>query len=199
LVFAALPAPAAELHIRLYDLARTPAAPLERSKLVAQRVLAKAGIHVSWTEGGREDPQAYEVRYDGSAKCSPTVEFSELRIRLVAKAPPGSLDNVLGTALPCSNIGVQVTIYMDRANAFAWDSGTLANVLGHAMTHEIGHVLLRSAAHSRAGIMKMRWSDSDWQAALCGDLTFDPEQAAGMLRALSNPRSIVYPHDSNPR
>lgn len=33
------------------------------------------------------------------------------------------------------------------------------------MAHEIGHVLLRSASHSQAGIMKSPWTKADLQHA----------------------------------
>jgi hypothetical protein len=49
-------------------------------------------------------------------------------------------------------------------------------MLGHAMAHEIGHVLLGSTEHSPDGIMKARWSTTDYQKAAKGYMKFTPLQ-----------------------
>ena len=59
-------------------------------------------------------------------------------------------------------------------------------ILGHAMAHEIGHVLLRRESHSAGGIMRSVWSRSDLQKMSAGNLRFTPEEArrlrAGVVR-----------------
>jgi hypothetical protein len=48
------------------------------------------------------------------------------------------------------------------------------------MAHEIGHVLLRTLAHSRAGIMQARWRPKDLRDSEQGLLLFTSEQGRFM-------------------
>ena len=48
-------------------------------------------------------------------------------------------------------------------------------LLAHAMTHEIGHLLL-SSGHSATGLMRADWNADDLRDAVRGDLNFTPEQ-----------------------
>ena len=55
-----------------------------------------------------------------------------------------------------------------------------ADLLGLAMAHEIGHILLRSANHSAAGIMRAQWLPKDFRDAENGLLVFTREQDDSM-------------------
>jgi hypothetical protein len=50
-------------------------------------------------------------------------------------------------------------------------------VLGYAIAHELGHVLLHSDAHARTGLMKGTWSEPDWQRAAVRVIAFSPAEA----------------------
>jgi hypothetical protein len=80
---------------------------------------------------------------------------------------------------------MQVSIYADRVEAVS--RTTLAGfyrVLGHALAHEIGHVLLRSCAHDDRGLMKGVWVKGDWQRAAVSILLFTPGQSSVMREQL---------------
>jgi hypothetical protein len=57
---------------------------------------------------------------------------------------------------------------------------SLAQVLGHAMAHELGHLLLGSNSHSSRGIMRGTWSAADIRLVAKGDLLFTSEQTRAM-------------------
>ena len=58
--------------------------------------------------------------------------------------------------------GVLATIYADRVKLMAELSGTdAASLLGRAIAHELGHLLLATNAHSPSGLMRARWTPSD--------------------------------------
>jgi hypothetical protein len=72
---------------------------------------------------------------------------------------------------------VHVTIFYDRVELLMHSvAASVPRILGHAMAHEMGHILLGSPEHSSAGIMKGRWGKMDWQRAAVDLLRFDPEQ-----------------------
>ena len=52
-----------------------------------------------------------------------------------------------------------------------------AQILGVAMAHEVGHLLLGSNAHSPTGIMRASWNRDDLRYAAVGYLLFTPQQA----------------------
>lgn len=63
--------------------------------------------------------------------------------------------------------------------------------LGHAMAHEIGHLLLGTAEHSSRGIMRARWEREDLRDAARRCLVFDPQQAERIRREVDVRRSVA--------
>jgi hypothetical protein len=61
----------------------------------------------------------------------------------------------------------------------------LATVLGTAIAHEIGHVLLRSSTHSLAGVMSPKLDHRLLHMALSGALMFTASQSAQLRAAAS--------------
>ncbi len=51
-------------------------------------------------------------------------------------------------------------------------------ILAAAMAHEIGHLLLGSNSHSRAGIMRAKWNRDELELARLGRLLFTEEESA---------------------
>src|SRR6516165_4992254 len=49
-------------------------------------------------------------------------------------------------------------------------------VLGHAMAHELGHLLLGTNSHSPSGLMRAHWTGEDLTNASKGNLRFSQEQ-----------------------
>jgi hypothetical protein len=52
-----------------------------------------------------------------------------------------------------------------------------ADSLGHAMAHEIGHLLLGTNSHSPTGLMRARWDRSDLLRAATGWLIFTDDES----------------------
>jgi hypothetical protein len=70
-------------------------------------------------------------------------------------------------------------------------------VLGHAMAHEIGHVLLGSSEHASSGLMQARWTPATLRLASAGLLAFRREEAerigAGLQRIQARRQSPAQP------
>ena len=86
-------------------------------------------------------------------------------VRLVRSPKDGRPeDESLGTALvdPATGTGVLATVYVDRVERLARGSnGDLGTLLGRAMAHEIGHLLMGRAAHAVRGLMRPRWTRAE--------------------------------------
>jgi hypothetical protein len=92
-------------------------------------------------------------------------------------------DNDLGFA-PSSDGGVLATIFFDRVEAIT-KGGPAAPILGNAIAHEFGHLLLGPNAHSSDGIMRAHWNREFLKLANRGSLHFTTEQAQLMRRQAS--------------
>jgi len=64
-----------------------------------------------------------------------------------------------------------------RARGDVCESASTAQILAHAMAHEIGHLLLNLETHSDSGIMRATWDVRTLQDACYGYLLFTPQQA----------------------
>ena len=53
-------------------------------------------------------------------------------------------------------------------------------VLGHAVAHELGHLLMPERTHSLRGIMSTRWYRRHWDDAVAGRLLFQKAEAKAM-------------------
>jgi hypothetical protein len=63
-------------------------------------------------------------------------------------------------------------------------------ILGHVMTHEIGHLLLPIDGHSTTGIMQERLGRREWALAVAGLLGFTREEAV-MIRQVVQAKSTA--------
>ncbi len=124
------------------------------------------------------------------ADCEDRPSLAVLRVQILARAPSGVAVHALGYSLPCAKRGVQVTIYADRAANVSETGGpTFGRVLGYAIAHELGHVLLHSGGHDTAGLMKDVWSKRDWERAAVSIIPFsatDVQRIAAFHRRLTD-------------
>jgi len=80
-------------------------------------------------------------------------------------------------------------IYYDHVEREARHIDTSkARILGYAIAHELGHMLLRTSHHAETGIMIAKWRPVELQYAAQGKLLFTSEQVQ-MIRAEVSVRS----------
>lgn len=102
--------------------------------------------------------------------------------------------------LAAGDIGSQAAVFYTKIAGFhsisLVDPGTL---LGYAMAHELGHLLLGSNSHSPTGLMSADWRTADLIHMEQGGLLFNVEQSRKMKARLStfamrrNPSLHVVP------
>ena len=150
-----------------------------------------AGLEVSWTDcsagGSRE--------VAGAAGCHRPVG-SELVLRLHRRAG-GDAAQVGDTraAAGFASMGYSLvhverpsfaSVYVDVVRAVARDAGVDAMVLlGRAMAHEIGHLLLNSDRHADEGLMRARWSRVELRRRDDRAWRFSTDEAVVMRDALA--------------
>ena len=155
------------LTVRVYDNADMPKAALRVALETAARALQPADVEVTWL--------ACTVSSGG--RCTDPLQRGELMVRLVrsGKVAPDD-DESLGTALvdPATGTGVLATVYVDRVERLVrGTAGDLGTVLGRAMAHEIGHLLMGRASHAARGLMRPRWTRAEVTRNMSADWGFD--------------------------
>jgi predicted transcriptional regulator len=91
----------------------------------------------------------------------------------------GSSREQLGFALPSARAGSASAtwVFYRRVEELAeGKNASKSQILGHAIAHEIGHLLLGPDRHSDRGIMRANWGRRDLQEAARGQLFFTIEQ-----------------------
>ena len=175
----------ANLVIRIYDGTSADAASRAAAIQAAAAVIAGAGIHAAWYDCTRELQLP---------ECTPSRRGRELIIRIMPTPAPGttltggSLETrsnagtvrlILGFAVidPASGVGVLATIFMDRVEAIAHRIDVPpSSVLGAAIAHEVGHLLLGTPTHGLSGLMREVWTEEELALGREEDWLFTPSE-----------------------
>jgi hypothetical protein len=170
------------LTVRLYNLANVPAGTLARASALATQELARAGVVVRWEKGSSISLEAHITDMSDYSSAAAQDSREYLAVRLVSGVPAGGYAGATGYALPFARQGAHATVFYDRVeNLSAASVGPRAgSLLGAAITHEIGHVLLGSSEHSAEGIMKACWGTAEFRLLGCGRFHFTPENAEAL-------------------
>ena len=84
----------------------------------------------------------------------------------------------LGFAFATKEGSTLATLFYDRVQQLAKQGiSSVAQILGHAAAHEIGHLLLATMKHFPTGIMRANWGQEDFWRMAKGTLLFTPEQS----------------------
>ena len=88
----------------------------------------------------------------------------------------------MGMALAADANRAVLSVYLDAVTDVARRYGLpVGKVLGIALAHELGHVLLPPPSHSAEGIMQAAWEGDDLRKAAVSALAFNGDQA-GLIR-----------------
>jgi hypothetical protein len=155
-VLSVLAAHAAGVPLCLSKLILTDNFTILRAQAIVTKAFADAGVRVEWL----------------SDKQCQNAPAGALYLILEATASSRFKPLTLGYAQPY-NAGTAVHIFYNRIRED--HPADYAIVLGHAMAHEIAHVLQGVGRHSESGLMKARWTYRDYGDMHLGLLRFAPE------------------------
>lgn len=167
------------IRIRLYNYAQVPGPSLSQAEWVTNRIFQEAGIETAWLDclaGLTQEPSLHP--------CGEALAPADLILRFLSER--GSerkefRDSHMGFALPSEEGGIHSSIFYPDVQSAAKNEGIMLDqLLGHAIAHEIGHLLLNSSVHSPAGLMRAQWNTKDLIRASRGDLLFNALQAETM-------------------
>lgn len=148
----------------------------------AAALLAEANVRIAWAEySGRRlsvpsgiPAPDFSVRILNASRLRRVRQISRAELMGEAFISWKAVETVPGRI---------ANVFYDRVKHVStlWDMFP-GQVLGDAMAHELGHLLL-GPQHSRRGIMKADWTLQDLASSSRGKLQFSREQAEALQRA----------------
>lgn len=157
--------PAIVLHIQ--NRADAPEREMLRARAEVDRVFEDAGVEIDWVDG------AAAAASVGPASRRITV----LLLNITGDSQAGADGCALGIALASRSTAY---VFFNRLVAAAGSRPVdLGTVLGRAIAHEVGHVLLPPGKHSRHGLMR-----AELDFGVANPARFSREEAA-TIRSVS--------------
>jgi hypothetical protein len=141
---------------------------------------------MTWEQPPADSTEAHVIDLTDSTRSSVRPANRPcLVVAIVPDVPAGAYHGALGFAVPFARSGVDVEAVYRRIVSEAKTAGVEAEVvLAYVIAHEIGHVLLQSSQHARAGIMRAHCDAEAWRLAAFGMLAFLPGEAKQMRGGL---------------
>ena len=143
---------AGHLAVRLYDFSALDKSVRSAALDEARAIIADAGVSAEWHDCYRTEG------------CTP--EAGELVVRVIRDTGERGLEwqRALGFSVidPAAGSGTLATIFINRVEDSARHAGAdLALLLGRAIAHEVGHLILRTNAHADEGLMRAIWTEQE--------------------------------------
>lgn len=163
--------------VGVYDYLGIPAGVLLHAEELTRTVFREAGVELEWINciipghDYLEDPA-----------CTQIPRLRNVELRIVGEVKPNLTEGGEDTAGLV--MGKMATVFFTRVDNMArlFDLSRVS-VLSCVIAHELGHILLPGAGHSRGGIMHTAWSKDELLRLFAhAEAYFTSEQAESLRR-----------------
>jgi hypothetical protein len=164
-----------QLTVVVFNDAKAPEHIVEQAEETAGRIYRRAGVEILWRNhaGVAGDSTYFFVRIVRSSTTLPGEDFGVAFI--------GS-----------DGLGIQADVFYSGIRRVAPDSSVSeADILGHVIAHELGHLLLGLGSHSDTGIMQPHWTPIQLRRLPMGALAFDKRQSETIRTRLNGPYAAL--------
>jgi hypothetical protein len=166
--------------VRIYDNAGVAISELAAALRTTHEILRRADLGVDWVQ--------CRARRDGPvpAVCDQPLSSGDVVVRLIEGSDKESVERrALGYSLfDADGVSGFATVYVDRVDWLAKRAQyPRAPVLGRAIAHEIGHLMLRSNDHTESGLMREVWTAEQVVRNRREDWTFSADQGGDLRNA----------------
>jgi hypothetical protein len=176
-----------KVTVRVYDASGISADKRRASLDVAASIISAASVELNWRHCNSPSAKTSTPRgvQRGEHPCDLPLAPGELTLRIVrSRTVEGQNRELpLGDALINTHIGggVLATIYIDRVDWMAAQTGIdPCALLGRAIAHELGHLLMATGTHAANGLMRPIWLLSEIRRRHVLDWTFRPNEIAAI-------------------
>jgi hypothetical protein len=163
------------LAVRIYDFSALDTAVRTTAIEEGRGILADVGVNTSWHDCAHTE------------SCAP--EPGDLIVRVVREPGAASAEwrQALGYSVvdPARGTGTLATIYINRVENSARHAGAdLSLLLGRAIAHEVGHLVLHTNEHSAQGLMRPIWTEQEMARNAHDDWVFATPERRQIRAAL---------------
>jgi hypothetical protein len=173
---------ATSLTVLVYNYASVPAGILADAQVFAARSYRAAGIELTWTECSTSHDtvqlRACETANDGHP---PVLKLIPDKMAAGMTHSATQPDYLLGVA----RVSYAYIFYPRVREMADHCAGPESVILGRAMAHELGHLLLGEDSHSAVGLMKAQFNCLDLKPE-SAQMLFDPKQATRLRHLLAS-------------
>lgn len=177
-----------EITIRIRDYAQANPMVLNHAEKVAGDLLRKADVETRWID--------CPIGSSGTGVCSSPLSTLDFVINLLPQSMSDGArfaGGVLGSAIEGTgdNFGFIASVFYDLAKERAAEHQVdFAELLGDAVAHELGHLLLGTNSHSGRSLMSAFWSGNQFRLVAQGGLEFSSSEVK-RIEASMNARTLA--------
>jgi hypothetical protein len=177
----------ASLSIRVFNNYGVPDDDLLAAGSHVNAIFSDAGVNLSWMDCWHHDGEPVNA----PAECRQPPGAHELTLRLQAtNQSEGRRFVSMGFSLVNLEEGAPflATVFVDLVGSISRGAAVdFRLLLGRAIAHEIGHLLLNTSRHADRGLMRADWSRAELRRNKAGDWGFQAEEvetirASAMMR-----------------
>ena len=171
-----------QLRVSVFNSSPISSSTIERAEGEAGRVLRDIGVEAIWLNCPQETPQE---SYPG--RCSEVSFPSHLRLWILRVSHGLNISTVGISYLAEDGRGCYADLFYEPIQELGKQTAVSPSIiLGHAMAHELGHLLLGANSHSPSGLMRAHWTGEDLTNASQGNLRFSKEQCLKIRNRLTS-------------
>ncbi len=173
------------INLRVYNYAQVPEKTLREAEREAKEIFRKIGVKTLWVQ---VPFISREYHLEFLSRRSQNSSGLDLRISLPPPLTVKTMEKHLGRQAHVFGLSMRskdkpghlAYVFYHRVEEFVKARNLhehKARILGLAITHEIGHLLLPLHSHSSRGVMRANWDRQDFRLATRGNLGFTSKQA----------------------
>lgn len=171
------------ITVRFLNLSEAPASVIRPALASATRMLSDADVQLTWVDCEQAGDQ------NTRSACGVPPQLDEVMLQIVPEPAPGFAGTTVGVAFVDPNASMNATVFYRRVETRAQD-GHLATapLLGAAIAHELGHLLIGDSHHGRSGLMRANWDRTYLHLAAIEILGFTRQEKQRMRGEISRRR-----------
>ena len=151
---------------------------LARSEGEATAILNQAGLEVAWV-----DCPLATTELENYPSCQEPMGTADFVLKILTAQEADRFPThkeAMGRALECTRDQIGCSAYVfhrDVQELARYGDATESQLMGHALAHEIGHLLLGPNSHTAIGVMRSHWRRQDLQTIATAYLFFTDQQS----------------------
>ena len=162
-----------QLRVSVFNSSPISSSTIQQAEGEAGHVFRDVGVKVVWLNCPQDGQREAAIGI-----CSEASFPSHLHLHIL-RASQGLNASTVGISfLGQDGRGYHADLFYEPIRQLQEETHASPSViLGHAMAHELGHLLLGANSHSPSGLMRAHWTGEDLTSASKGNLRFSPEQS----------------------